>query len=205
MMGFTIEYRMLDEGDFLINSYVVERKSARDFFSSLYSGRLFDQAYRLAQYHDFPVMIVEGNIYSMLEEARNPKVFWGALISLSFKYGVRIFFTRNPEESAELICILAKHPPKPPSKPPIIVRKPRGPVIRECQEALIQCLPGIGPRLAEQLLRRFKTPRNIFMATEAELCFNGGLGRSKAAKITSLLDTEYTKMEVKYSQLKLTS
>ncbi|MBS7629328.1 hypothetical protein KEJ23_05070, partial [Candidatus Bathyarchaeota archaeon] len=100
MMGFTIEYRMLDEGDFLIDGYAVERKSTRDFFSSLYSGRLFDQAYRLAQSYNFPVMIVEGDLYSMLEEARNPKVFWGALISISFKYGVRIFFTRNPEESA---------------------------------------------------------------------------------------------------------
>ncbi|MBS7625713.1 hypothetical protein KEJ51_01530 [Candidatus Bathyarchaeota archaeon] len=205
MMGFTIEYRMLDEGDFLIDGYAVERKSTRDFFSSLYSGRLFDQAYRLAQSYNFPVMIVEGDLYSMLEEARNPKVFWGALISISFKYGVRIFFTRNPEESAQLICVLAKHPPKLQSKPPIIVRKPRGPIIREGQEALIQGLPGIGPRLAEQLLRRFKTPRRIFMATEAELCFSGGLGRSKAAKITSLLDTEYMKMEAKYNQLKLTS
>ncbi|MGQ9542846.1 MAG: ERCC4 domain-containing protein [Candidatus Bathyarchaeia archaeon] len=204
-MGLTIDYRMLGEGDYLIDGYAVERKSTHDFFSSLYSGRLFDQAYRLSQSRFFPVMIVEGDLYSTLEETRNPKVFWGALISLSFQYGVRILFTRNPEETAELIWILAKHPPKLQSKPPIIVRKPRGALIREGQIALVQGLPGVGPRLAEQLLRRFKTPRKVFMATEAELCFRGGLGRSKAAKITSLLDTDHTKLEVNFEQLRLTS
>jgi DNA excision repair protein ERCC-4 len=204
-LGLTLDYRLLEEGDYIAAEYALERKTVRDFISSLYSGRLFDQAYRLGQAYRFAVIIVEGNLYSELEKMKNPKVFWGALITLSFGYGIRAFFTRDPEETAELICVLAKRPPEVRSRPPAIIRKPKYGQIREGQIVLLQGLPGIGARLAQKLLRRFGTPRKVFLATESELNTKGGLGRAKTAKITSVLDTIYDGLDRKSEQLKLSN
>ncbi len=202
-LALTLDYRLLDEGDYIVSGYAVERKTMRDFLLSLYSGRLFDQAYRLGQAYRLPLLVVEGNLNSALKDMRNPRVFWGALVTLSFGYGLRIFFTRDPEETAELINILARHPPELRSKPPIIVRKPKSSKIREGQVALVQGLPGVGGRLTEQLLKRFGTPRRIFQAPESELVLRGGLGRATAAKITSLLNADYNKLGKEPAQLRL--
>jgi len=204
-LGLTLDFRLLDEGDYVIAGYAIERKSVQDFLLSLYSGRLFDQAYRLGQAYQFPVMVVEGDTGSLLERVGNPRVFWGALVTLSFGYGLRIFFTRGAEETADLISIFAKHPPEVRSRPPIVVRKPRSNRIRESQIALVQGLPGVGVRLAEQLLKRFGAPRRIFLATESELSFRGGLGRARAFKIASLLNTDYNKLKKESEQLRLSS
>src|SRR5260370_17437460 len=40
-LGAPIEYRVLDVADYVVGSYAVERKSVRDFVSSLYVPRLF--------------------------------------------------------------------------------------------------------------------------------------------------------------------
>jgi DNA excision repair protein ERCC-4 len=192
-LGLTLDYRLLEEGDYIAAEYAIERKTVRDFISSLYSGRLFDQA----------IIIVEGDLYSELEKMKNPKVFWGALITLSFGYGIRTFFTRDPEETAELISIFAKRPPEVRSRPPAVVKKPKYGQIREGQIVLLQSLPGIGARLAQKLLTRFGTPRKVFLATESELNTRGGIGRAKTAKITSILDTSYNMLDKKSEQLKL--
>ena len=202
-LALTLDYRLLEEGDYIVSGYAVERKTMRDFLLSLYSGRLFDQAYRLGQAYRLPLLVVEGNLNSALKDMRNSRVFWGALVTLSFGYGLRIFFTRDPEETAELINILARHPPELRSKPPIIVRKPKSSKIREGQVALVQGLPGVGGRLAEQLLKRFGTSRRIFQAPESELVLRGGLGRATAAKITSLLNADYNKLGKESAQLRL--
>ncbi|MCX6659943.1 MAG: endonuclease [Candidatus Bathyarchaeota archaeon] len=202
-LGLTVDFKMLDEGDYLVPGYAIERKSIQDFISSLYSGRLFNQAYRMRQVHRFSILAVEGDFFSALGKIKNPRVFWGALVSLSFEYDLRVFFTRSSEDTAELIGILAKHPPELRSHPPIIVRKPKSSRLRETQIALIEGLPGVGARLAVQLLKRLGTPRSIFLATEAELSARGGLGRAKAAKIASLLEAQYEEPDKKAAQLKL--
>jgi len=202
-LGLTLDFRLLDEGDYVTSGYAIERKAVRDFLLSLYSGRLFDQAYRLGQAYRFPIVVVEGDLHSALKEMNNPKVFWGALVALSFGYGLRVFFTGNAEETADLIGTLAKNPPEVRTRPPVVVRKPRSNKTREGQVALVQSLPGVGTRLAEQLLQRFGTPRKIFLATESELIHKGGLGRVKAAKIASLLTSDYSMPEKEAKQLRL--
>jgi ERCC4-type nuclease len=202
-LGLSLDFRLLEEGDYIVSGYAVERKTVRDFLLSLYSGRLFDQAYRLGQAYRLPILVVEGDFYSALRDMKNPRVFWGALVTVSFRYGLRVFFTRDPEETAELINILARHSPELKVKQPIVVRKPRSGKLREGQVALVQALPGVGNRLAEQLLRRFGSPRKIFQAPESELIMRGGLPRTAAAKITSLLNADYNRLGREPTQLRL--
>ncbi|MBO0887859.1 DEAD/DEAH box helicase, partial [Candidatus Bathyarchaeota archaeon] len=58
-IGALVQYRVLDIADYLVGEFAVERKSVRDFVSSLYSGRLFDQAHRLGEAYQTIFLVVE--------------------------------------------------------------------------------------------------------------------------------------------------
>jgi len=190
--GVRVDFKMLDVGDYVVSTFAVERKEIKDFISSLFSGRLFDQAYRLSEAYQFPLMIVEGDLHEAISELRNPRVFWGALISLSFNFGVRVFFTSTQKQTAEFISTLTKQlPSKVSRRPPLIVKKPRIEKLEEAQLLVVESLPGIGPKLADRLLRRFETVRAIFKASRGELNYKGNIDRARADRIVKLLDSKY--------------
>ena len=55
-LGISVRYEMLEVGDYLLpGDILVERKSARDFISSLLDGRLFDQSSNLG--YDFKITL----------------------------------------------------------------------------------------------------------------------------------------------------
>jgi DNA excision repair protein ERCC-4 len=108
--GLQVEYRMLDVGDYVVSpECAVERKRERDFLKSLYSGRLFDQAYRLCEAYDHPVLIVEGELFLFVKRMARPRVFWGALTTLAFEYGLNVFFTADVRQTADFLYTLTKH------------------------------------------------------------------------------------------------
>ncbi|MGC9116925.1 MAG: ERCC4 domain-containing protein, partial [Conexivisphaera sp.] len=79
-MGVEVEFRMLDVADYLVADEVaVERKSAHDFMSSIYDGRLFRQAADLAGSYEVPVIVVEGDPSDVEAMFRNERVYYGAL------------------------------------------------------------------------------------------------------------------------------
>src|SRR2546430_6300192 len=60
--GASVEYRLVEVADYIVREYAVERKSTRDCVSSLFSGRLFDQAYRIGESYRDKILVVEGNL-----------------------------------------------------------------------------------------------------------------------------------------------
>src|SRR5215472_11114691 len=78
-IGVMVDYRVLDVADYLVRDYAIERKSSRDFVSSLFSGRLFDQAHRMGEAYQTSMLIVEGSIQDEINRLRNPGSLWGAL------------------------------------------------------------------------------------------------------------------------------
>jgi len=202
--GLQVEHRMLDVGDYVISpEYAVERKEGRDFFKSLYSGRLFDQAHRLSEAYDRPVLIVEGDIFSFTERVARPRVFWGALTTLTFQYGLNVFFTANAKQTANLIYTLTRHRG---------FAKPRGPLVRKMRKTgalekmqmmLVSSLPSIGPKLAGRMLEKFGNVRSVFSASVAELSLVEGIGRITAEKIAKFLDAPYRPATKTPQQLQL--
>lgn len=202
--GLKVEFKLLDVADYVTAEVAIERKTARDFVSSLYSGRLFDQVRRLAESYELPVMIVEGDIQSVLSEMENPRVYWGALISVSLSYRMRIFFTWDKEQTADFISTLARQRlSKKRSRIPFIAKKPRIETVSDAQLALIETLPGIGPKFADRLLKQFGTVRKIFSATAGELSTVGKIGEARARKIAQVLDARYRPHEKPPLQTKL--
>ena len=91
----------------LHTQYATERKEIHDLVRSVFSRRIFSQAQRLSDLYENLILIVEGNIYDALGKIFF-SAFWGALASLSFDYGLNVFFTSNDEQTAMLIYTLSK-------------------------------------------------------------------------------------------------
>ena len=82
-LGLLVEYRMLAVGDYILPSgYAVERKEVHDFITSLFSGRLMDQASRLTEGYDNALLIVEGDIQSLIDELSKSEK-----LDLYYKFG----------------------------------------------------------------------------------------------------------------------
>jgi DNA excision repair protein ERCC-4 len=192
-LGAPIEYRVLDVADYVIGSHAVERKSVRDFVSSLYSGRLFDQAHRLGEAYRTSILVVEGDLSEELNQVRNPRSLWGALISSVLDFGLTIFFTPDAAQTAQFLFTLSKggRHSGGSTGPPLIVRKPRSKELSRLQLSVLSSLPGIGPQTARQLLGYFGSLRKVFSASTTEIAVGAGLGRSKAGSLTKLLDSRY--------------
>jgi len=202
--GLQIEYRMLDVGDYVVSSEcAVERKEERDFLKSLYSGRLFDQAHRLCETYDRPVLIVEGELPLFVRKMARPRAFWGALTTLAFEYGLNVFLTADAQQTADFIYILTKHRGFVRPRGPLIRRKPKAGALEKTQLFLASGLPGIGLKLADRALKRFGTVRRVFSASVAELSSVDGIGRIKAENVAKILDAHYHPAERLPKQLRL--
>ncbi len=193
-LGASIEFRVLDVADYVVGSYAVERKSVRDFVSSLYSGRLFDQAHRMGEAYGTSMLVVEGDLWEELRRVRNSRSLWGALISSVLDFGLNMFFTPDGKQTAQFLFTLGKggrHTKGSGGGPPIVVRKPRSQDLKRLQLSVLSSLPGIGPQMAGQLLRYFGSLRKVFSASMTEIAVGAGLGRSRALALTKLLDSRY--------------
>ncbi|MGC9049458.1 ERCC4 domain-containing protein [Pyrobaculum sp.] len=152
----------LEVGDYVAGDFVFERKSVDDFVNSVVEGRLFEQAERLRSSGMRPVVVVEGDLWGELRFRRvSPNAVLGALLALA-SMGVGLIYTEDRAQTGALVCLAARRESsKRGVKAP--VAKKRGIDIRSLQIALLASLPGIGPRRAEELLRRYGTPLNALL------------------------------------------
>lgn len=203
-MGLKVDFKSLSVGDYIIPSgYVIERKAAPDFVNSLFTGRLFDQASRLSKAYDEYLIIVEGDLSSVLDKLPNPRGVWGAMASLIYDYGSRIIFTNSVIETADLLYVLAERGTRGKPVRPLIYRKIRARTSEEIGINVLGNLPGIGPILAERMLTHFGNLNRIFSASAAELSKVEGIGRKKANSIAEVIQAQHSSQTHYASQSKL--
>jgi DNA excision repair protein ERCC-4 len=196
-LGVLVVRKQLSEGDYVIpEDTVIERKSASDFISSLFDGRLFDQASRLTRDYEEVYYLIEGDLFKELKAwpSRRKQVI-GALVTLVSDYGVKLLWSPSRKDSAELIAALATRSSTSRGGPVVINKKPRLGSIREWQLYILQAFPGVGAKTAERLLQRFGSLEAFFNASVAELASVEGLGEAKAAKIKELIKAPYTRRD----------
>lgn len=192
-LGAFVDYRVLDIADYVVGQYAIERKSVRDFISSLYSGRLFDQARRLGDAYQTIFLIVEGELWKEIGTSSNPRSLWGALISSVLDFGLNTFFAPDERQTAQFLYTLAsggRH--RQGSRgPPLIVRKPRTTDLKRTQISVLSSLPGVGPRIAEQLISHFGSLRRVFSGSITEMSVGAGVGKARALALARILDSSY--------------
>ena len=167
-LGFEVEFLELKVGDYLINNIAIERKTVSDFISSMINKRLEKQLDELQQY-DKKLLLIEGieehELYSDNSEGMNANAVRGFLLSILLKHKVPIIFTKNAEDTAKFIDVLAR---KKEVESSLNATK-KSFNKQEQMQFILEGFPGIGPKTARKLLEKFKTMKNIFSASPEEL------------------------------------
>ncbi|AEM39648.1 ERCC4 domain protein [Pyrolobus fumarii 1A] len=191
-MGVAVIYQRLDVGDYLVSDEIVfERKTVDDLVRSVFDGRLFDQARRLAETYPKPVIIVEGRFDKLWEKTGKAIQVRQALLAVALDYGVRIIYTRDPGDTARVIYYVARREQVERKKTVVIHRKPRLSTLREKQLYVLQSLPGVGPRLAEKLLEYFGSVEDVCKASVVEL--SRILGEARAREVYRVIHAKLGK------------
>ena len=106
--------------------------------------------------------------------------------------GVTILSTATPEETAEMLYIIARRLETGSTPPSLHSKKPYH-SDAEQQEYILASFPGIGARHARLLLGHFGTLRNVLNADEDELTKVEGIGKKTAETIVSLMQRPYNR------------
>lgn len=169
-LGFEIEFKELKVSDYIVNNVAIERKTVNDFISSMKNKRLVRQLEEMQQYKN-KLLIIEGideqELYTDSEEriGMHPNSVRGFLLSILLKHKVPILFTKNYEDTAKFILILSKRSSKEMSLN--VTKKTLNK--KEQMQFIIEGFPGIGPKTAKKLFKKFKTIKNIINASQEEL------------------------------------
>ncbi len=183
-LGSLLEIKNLKVGDYIANSTVVERKTIKDFLNSMKNKRLIKQIEELKQYKN-KLLIIEGfsesNIYN--ESAINENAIRGFLLSISIKHNIPIIFTQDELDTAKFLLILANKKERVAS----LNAKKKALNNAEQMQFILESFPGIGPKKAKLLLKKFENLNNIFNASSEDLKKLIG----KKAEIFNILKKKY--------------
>ncbi|MFW9925925.1 MAG: ERCC4 domain-containing protein, partial [Candidatus Thorarchaeota archaeon] len=176
----------LEIGDYVASEEVaIERKESNDFIQSLIDGRLFSQLNALRTTYRRPVLIIEGEQLIGLR-AVNPASIYGALASIAIRIQVPIIWTRNSEETANVLYRIAHMEQVESSKP---LRTRSGDAKGSDAEALEYILsgfPGVDTVTSRAILSEFGTLESIFSAEFKDLQKVKGVGPKIAGRIRRL-------------------
>jgi len=169
-LGFQVNFEQLEVADFLVKDVAIERKTVSDFLSSMINKRLPEQLINMGQYEK-KFLLIEGieeqELYDDKEkQGINPNAIRGFLLDIILKYQVPIIFTKNYEDTARFLAVLAKKPDKT-SESLRAKRKTRSK--KEQMQYILEGFPGIGAENAKKLFKEFKSIKNIINADEEEL------------------------------------
>jgi ERCC4-type nuclease len=167
-LGADIHMLPLKVGDYLINNIIIERKTFQDFISSMLSKRLIEQLLNMQQYEK-KLLIIEGKENKEIFENSklNPNSIKGMILSTSLDLNIPIIQTKDEQETATYLFLLAKRQLKPQAELTLHSRIPK--TKKERQKYILESFPDIGPKTAEKLLKEFRTVKSIINAKEAEL------------------------------------
>ncbi|MEM2089522.1 MAG: ERCC4 domain-containing protein [Candidatus Pacearchaeota archaeon] len=188
-----VEIKHLKVADYVLGDIAIERKTVNDFISSMLSKRLLRQLQELKQYPK-QLLIIEGleeqELYND-EAARglHPNAIRGMLLSILLKFQVPIIFTKDYKDTARFLLVLEKKLSKPEQEVSLKVKKKTN-SLQEQQQLVLESFPGIGPKTAKALLKKFKTIKSIINASLEELV-KAKLNKKKAETMKKIIETKY--------------
>ena len=183
--GAEVGIKHLKVADYLVKNTAVERKTIQDFLGSIINKRLIRQLKEIRQYPNY-LLIIEGIDEQELyhENSRiHPNAIRGFLLDIILKYKVPIIFTKDYEDTASFLMILAKK-----QKRELSIRATKKVLTKkETLQYILEGFPGIGPKTAKKLLKKYKTIKEIINTPLDELKAEIG----KKAEIFKLIEEAY--------------
>jgi len=175
---------ILEIGDYLINQTIIERKTYKDFLSSLKDKRLFNQIKEMKKYQT-RYLILEGFDFSYNSNF-HPNSIRGALLSIANL--IPIIYTENESDTAKFLLQIAKRQTI--STKNISKREKKSKLsTQEQKQFILEGFPKIGPATASSLLKEFSSLKNIFNAKESDL---KKILNKNTVKFIHLLNNEHT-------------
>jgi len=189
-LGAAIRLERLAHGDYAIGDRIlIERKTARDFVDTLINRDLLGQVKAMAETVPRPVLIIEGgDLYTQRDV--HPNAIKGVLAALTIDMGVSLLFTRDEQDTAQMLFVLAKREDSERGERKVHPHKSHRSV-REEQEYIISAFPEIGMKNARLLLSHFGSVQAIANAELLELTAIKGIGEKTAQKISDLCRHSY--------------
>ncbi len=192
-MNALISLEKLPIGDYILSERCgIERKSVQDFADSLKDGRLFKELQKLRTQFTKPILVLEGNLNSILSIKR--AALLGTLSSILLNMNILLLQTSSPEETAEMIYALAKKEQQAKDKKNFSIRFKKIPEkIPEQLEFIVSGIPGINSSRAKDLLKEFNSLRALFSAEIEELEKTPNIGPVLAKTILKYSLSDYEK------------
>ncbi|MCJ7450501.1 MAG: DEAD/DEAH box helicase [Candidatus Nanohaloarchaeota archaeon QJJ-9] len=186
-----VRKKRLNIADFIVSDRAaVERKTTKDFSDSIVDQRLFTQVQELKEEFEKPIIIIEGeSLYGHRDI--HPNAIRGALSSIVLDYQIPIVWTKDEEETVENLIALAKREQEEQDRGISIRGEQRPTTEKELQKYVVSGLPNISDKLAERLLEKFGSVKEVFNSSETELKKVEGIGEGKAERIREIIDKEY--------------
>ena len=191
--GIETRLETLAVGDYVLSDrVVVERKSVEDFLDTLVGGdrSMFEQVGDAARFYARPVVILEGE---RLYETRNvhPNAVRGALASLAVDFGASVLRTADPEETADLLEVVARREQEADDREVSVHGEKGGKTLTERQEYVVSSVAEVGPVTARALLEHFGSVEAVMTADEAALREVDGVGEVTAGRIREVTGSGY--------------
>lgn len=163
-----IEFKQLEIGDYIINDTIIERKTFQDLLSSIINKRIFTQIANLKTIENKMVIIegIEEYLYNSRNQRLNENAIKGFLISILINHKIPLLFSKDCEDTAKILKLIAKKSDK--NKSSIKLEK----IPKTEKEKIIFIIgnfEGIGQKTAVKLLEEFKTIKNIINAPKEQL------------------------------------
>lgn len=186
-LGVEVDFQHLKVADYIVGNVAVERKTIKDFISSLLNKRLLRQLEELKQYKR-RLLIIEGieeqELYNDEPEGINSNAIRGMLLHILLEANCPTIFSKNYEDTARFLFLIAKRMEK--EKTEISLQAKKKSLNKEEQKQFIlESFPGIGPITAKKLLGKFKNINSIINASEEEL---KEILKSKTASFKKLIE-----------------
>src|SRR4030095_6054404 len=202
----------LDIGDYVWvdafnRNWGIERKEYNDLMTSFGNGRLTEQLRNLVSNFDFPILLLEGQISQTETGQIRVRGENGSLRTREYRWetiqtalleaqlaGIKIQQSTSPNSSAQRIRQLVEWSNR--DKHTLLDKARRkfefGTKLDE-REAVLAAIPSVGPDLAKELIRRFKTPfmaMATFRNPDTYLKDVPMLGTGKVRKVRKILFDE---------------
>src|SRR3989344_3791686 len=184
-LGISLRLERLESADFLCSTQcAVEFKTLDDFVLSIVDGRLMEQLKNLKANFSKPLIILQGDqdIYTVRKV--HPNAIRGMLATITVSFGIPLLQTKNAQETAALLAMIAKREQDTARDISLHSKKPL--TMAEQQEYVVASFPNLGLKTAQQLLKHFQSIENLAKASIGDLQHVEGVGKITAERIKNI-------------------
>jgi len=189
LLPLEVDWRPLPDRYLLGEGRLAERFTTGQFGRAIVKKTLFLTALDLRSQEVEPIFVIEGTDFHEYGSL-HPNAVRGALSSLIMEYRGSVLRTNDPEDTAELLTMMARHAQF--GVPEIsVVTKRKADSPADEQRRVVEMLPGVGFSLARRLLQRFGSIRRILSASPEDLAQVRGLSVGRAQVVLEVIHREY--------------